>query len=95
MLNLKESPEKAAADSAQQIAVANRADLIFIVRVISILFCCVGGLVATYIAYKAKQDAAAGDIASAKRRIRFATGSMIISFVIGILGLIGKLSEGR
>lgn len=95
-LDLEEkAPELAAAEAAELAAVSNKANTILVISAISILFCCLGGCIATYMAYKAKQDADAGNIAAAQRGVNFATGWMIATYVIGILGIIGKLSSAR
>ena len=94
-LDLEEkSTEQASAAAAEQAAVSRHANIILVVSVISILFCCLGGAVATYIAYKAKQDAKEGNIAAAQRGVKIATWLMIATFVVGILVIIGRISRG-
>lgn len=85
------SPERA----AEIAVIGKRADNIFIASIVSVLFCCLGGLVATFFAHRAKQDVAAGNVEGAKSNINFATGFMIASFVIGVLGVIGRLAGTR
>lgn len=91
LLGLEQTPE----DAARQAAAAKRANAIFIASLISILFCCLGGLIASMVAYRAKNDAEAGNIESAERQINVAIGFMIASFVIGGLGTLGKLAQMR
>ena len=81
--------------TAEEKAVIRQADNMFILSVISVLFCCTGGLIASYFAYQGKQDANAGNELGAQHNIRLAKGWMIATFIIGILGIIGKLSERR
>jgi heme/copper-type cytochrome/quinol oxidase subunit 2 len=91
----KIEPEKSVQQKQEAAALAEQANTIFIVSCISLLFCCLGGAIATYFAYNAKQDANMGNAEGAKHNIRMAKGWMIATFIIGILGIIGKLSEGR
>lgn len=86
-------PQQAAMEAAELAAVSKQANTILVVSAISILFCCLGGAVATYMAYRAKQEADAGNLAAAQRGVKFATGWMIATYIIGILGIIGKLSD--
>lgn len=79
---------------AEQFAVSKQADAILALSVISMLFCCIGGIISTYFAYQGKQDAKAGNILGAEHSLKIAKGWMIATFIIGILGIIGKLSEG-
>lgn len=81
--------------SAEERAVLQQAENIFVLSVISVFFCCIGGIIASYYAYQGKQDAKAGDITGAQNNIKMAKGWMIATFIIGILGIIGKLSERR
>jgi hypothetical protein len=81
--------------TAEEKAVIQQADNIFIFSLISVLFCCLGGLIASYFAYQGKQDAKAGNVLGAEHNIRLAKGWMILTYIIGILGIIGKLSERR
>ncbi|MBX3291368.1 MAG: CD225/dispanin family protein [Acidobacteria bacterium] len=81
--------------AAEEKAVIQQADSIFIFSVISVLFCCIGGLIASYFAYQGKQDANVGNVLGAEHNIRLAKGWMIAAFIIGTLGIIGKLSERR
>jgi hypothetical protein len=75
--------------------VAKQANNVFIASIISILFCCLGGAIATYFAHQAKQDVMAENIDGAKRHINIAMGLMIASFVIGGLSLLAKLAGPR
>lgn len=90
--NLDVSDEANAANAARQLALEKRANGIFIASLISILFCCLGGLISSYIAYGAKNDAAAGDLDLAERRINIATGLMIAAYILGILAFLGRLA---
>ncbi|MFN0280167.1 MAG: CD225/dispanin family protein [Pyrinomonadaceae bacterium] len=76
-------------------ALAKSANLILIFSAISILFCCLGGILATYFAYQAQQDVNAGNDMAAKHNLKIATGWMIATYILGILGIIGKLSSDR
>ena len=87
LLGIDQSPE----DAARQAAVYSKANTIFILSLVSILFCCVGGIAASIVANRAKNDAAAGNIASAEGQINTAMIFMILSFVIGIGGTIARL----
>jgi uncharacterized membrane protein len=91
MLGIEDSPEQL----AEQYRVEKKANNIFIASLISLLFCCIGGIIATYFANQAKNDAALGNIDSANRNINLATGWMIASFVIGILVTLGKISGSK
>lgn len=93
ILNLQQkTPEVEVADAAQLAAVSRQANTILAISVISMLFCCLGGIIATYKAYMAKQDADAGDISAAKRGIEIATIWMIVTYLIGILSVLGRLA---
>lgn len=81
--------------TTEEKAVIQQADNIFVLSVISVLFCCIGGLIASFFAYQGKQDANAGNVLGAQHNIRLAKGWMIATFIIGILVIIGKLSERR
>lgn len=74
---------------------ARQANNIMIGSAISILFCCLGGVVATYIAHNAKYDALAGDFDAAKKRIGWATALMIATYLLGIMAFIGNLIGPR
>ena len=91
ILGIDNTPE----DQARQDAVLKRANGIFIASLISILFCCVGGIAASIVANRAKNDAAAGDVDAAERQINIATGLMIASFVLGAMSIIGRLTTVR
>ena len=91
--NLNVSEQENAAQAARQVALENKANGIFIASLVSILFCCLGGLIASYVAYGAKNDAAAGDLDVAERRINIATGLMIATYILGALAFLGRLME--
>ncbi len=88
-------PEQAASEATELAAVSKQANTILVISAISILFCCLGGAVATYMAYRAKQVADAGNLAAAQRGVKFATAWMIATYIIGIFGIIVRLSSGR
>mgnify|MGYP001445108594 FL=1 len=90
-LGLEQTPE----ENARQAAVAKRANTIFIASLISILFCCVGGIAASIVASRARNDAAAGDVDAAERQLNIATGLMIASFVLGAMSFVGQLTRMR
>jgi hypothetical protein len=91
ILNMDQSPE----DAARQVAVLNRANAVFIASIISVLFCCVGGIIAAIIANQAKTEAANGDIHRAESKTTLAMVLMIISYAIGILATIGRIAQMR
>lgn len=90
LLGLDQTP----AEAARQDAVSKRANTIFIASLVSILFCCVGGIAASIVANRARNDVAAGDTDAAERQLNIATGLMIASFVLGVLSIIGRLTTG-
>jgi hypothetical protein len=83
------------ADAARQEAVSKKANTIFILSLVSILFCCVGGIAASIVANRAKNDVQVGNIDSAESQINIAMILMIVSFVIGALSILGRLSQFR
>jgi|KBSSwiStaDraftv2_1062776.scaffolds.fasta_scaffold1178142_2 hypothetical protein len=91
ILGLEQTPE----DAARQAAVLKKANTIFILSLVSILFCCAGGIAASIVSNRAKNDAAIGNIASAESQINLATGLMIASFVIGGLATLGRFTQMR
>ena len=90
-LGLDQSPE----ESAKQAAIAKRANIVMIVSAISILFCCVGGIVATYLAGKAKQDADVGELQAAETKTTIAIVLMAISYFVGFSAIVGQLKQLR
>lgn len=95
LFELESTPEEIAAKAARQTAVTKKTDLVIALSAVSILFCCLGGIVATYIAYNAKQDALAGDLDAAERRVSIATGLMIAAYVVGVMAFLGNLTNPR
>jgi len=91
MLGIDQTPE----DAARQLAVAKKANTIFILSLISILFCCVGGIAASIVANRARNDADAGNVSSAESQLNIAMGLMIASFVLGAMGILGQLGQLR
>ncbi len=90
-LNLdKERPS-----SDEERSVRKSADTIFILSLVSLLFCCWGGIVASIYGYRAKQSADVGDLDEARRNMGIAKGWMIASFIIGILLFLGRLVTRR
>jgi hypothetical protein len=73
-------------------AIGKKANNIFIASIISVLFCCLGGCLATYFSYQAKQDADAGNLHEAQRKLNIATGWMIATYVLGVLSILGKIA---
>ena len=73
-------------------AIRKKADTTLLLCAISLLFCCIGGLLGTYVAYRAKQDANAGNLAAAERGIKRATVYMVISYVLGGLAMFGRIA---
>ena len=67
--------------TAEERTVIQQADNIFALSVISVFFCCIGGLIASYYAYQGKQDAKAGDLSAAQNNIKMAKGWMILTFI--------------
>lgn len=87
LLGIDQTPE----DAARQAAIASKANTIFILSLISILFCCIGGIAASIVASRAKNDAAIGNLDSAESQINIAMILMILSFVIGFGGLANNI----
>ncbi len=75
--------------------IKNQAITILIASGISILFCGLFGIIATYFAYQGKQAADYGNIDVASYNISKAKSWMIAGFILGILGLIGKLTLSK
>ena len=90
-LGIEPTPEEA----ARQLPAENKANTIFILSLVSILFCCLGGIIASVIANQAKSEAGAGNLESAERKTNIALGLMIASFVIGGLSVLGQISKIR
>ncbi|HTH51158.1 MAG TPA: CD225/dispanin family protein [Pyrinomonadaceae bacterium] len=88
LLGIDQTPQ----DAARAAAVAKKANLIFILSLVSILFCCIGGIAASIVANRARNDAAVGNIESAESQINTAMILMIISFVVGIGGTLTRIA---
>jgi hypothetical protein len=88
LLGIDQTPEEA----ARQAAIQSKANTIFILSLISILFCCIGGIAASIVANRAKNDAAVGNLSSAESQINTAMILMILSFVIGGASTLGRLT---
>ena len=86
LLGIDQTPEEA----ARQAALMKKANNIFIASLFSILFCCIGGIIASIIANRAKNDAASGNLESAESQINTAMIFMIISFAVGVMSTIGQ-----
>jgi len=89
LLGIDQTPE----DAARQAAIQNKANTIFILSLVSILFCCIGGIAAAIVANRAKTDAAAGNLASAESQINTAMILMIVSFVLGAGSILSRLTS--
>ncbi len=87
LLGIEQTPE----DAARQMAVQNKANTIFILSLVSILFCCIGGIAASIVASRAKNDAAAGNLDSAESQINTAMILMILSYVLGAGSIFSRL----
>ncbi len=87
LLGIDQTP----ADAEHQAAVIKKANTIFILSLISILFCCVGGIAASIVANRAKNDAIAGNLVSAESQINTAMILMILSFILGAGSVFGRL----
>ena len=88
ILGIDKTPE----EQAEIARLESQANAIFIASIISILFCCLGGAIATYFAHQAKQDIATDNIDGAKRHVNIAIGLMIVAYIIGILSILGRLA---
>jgi hypothetical protein len=88
LLGIDQTPE----DMARQSAVISMANGIFIASLFSILFCCIGGIIASIVANRARNDAAAGNLHSAESQINTAMNFMVLSFVIGGLAALGRIT---
>ncbi len=91
LLGLDSTPEEA----AKAASIAKQANVVFILSLISILFCCLGGIIASVMANRAKDDAAAGNVESAQRNMNFAIGWMVVTYIVGLGGIMGQLSGVR
>ena len=89
LLDVEGNPE----ELGRRAAMAKRANNIFIASLVSILFCCIGGIVASILANRAQKDVDAGNLDSAQTKITIAMVLMIISFVTGVLGIIARLAS--
>jgi len=89
ILGIDNTPE----DQARQAAIEKKANGIFIASLVSILFCCLGGIIASIIANRARNDAASGNLASAESGINTAMIFMIISYIVGGLSFLGQLTR--
>lgn len=92
--DLDAPPEQAAINEAKRVSLEKRANGIFIASLLSILFCCLGGGIAAFLAHSAKSDVLTGDFDSAERRLNIALILMILSFVIGGSAFFGQLRAG-
>lgn len=90
-LGLDQLPE----DAAKQAQALKTANVIMIISAVSILFCCVGGILATWFASQAKQDADAGDLKAASTKTIIAAVLMGLSFLSGLGALTSQLSQIR
>lgn len=80
---------------AEEKALASQISTLFIFSLISLLFCCIGGIIATYYANHAKQDMDIGNIEGARHNFNVALGWTIATYVLGGLSIVGKLSQMR
>ena len=80
---------------AQHAALAKRANTIFIASLISILFCCIGGILGAVVTKSAQKDMDAGNLAGAQSKLTFATIIMVLSYVLGIVALFIRLGMRR
>lgn len=87
LLGIDQTPE----DAARQVAIQKKANTIFILSLVSILFCCIGGIAASIVANRAKNDADAGNLTSAESQINTAMILMILSFVLGAGSIMSRL----
>ena len=88
LLGIDHTPQ----DAERQAALARRANTIFILSLVSVLFCCIGGIIASIIAHRAKNDIDAGNLDGGEGGINRAMVIMIISFVIGVLSILGRIA---
>lgn len=91
VLGINNTPE----DHARQTAIERKANGIFIASLISILLCCIGGIIASILANRARNDAASGNLDSAESSINTAMIFMIISYVVGAMSILGGLVQPR
>jgi Na+-driven multidrug efflux pump len=91
ILGIDSTPE----DQARRAAIESKANGIFIASLISILFCCLGGIIASILAHRAKYDAAIGNLDSAERRINMALIFMILSYIVGCGSIVRQLTQMR
>ena len=79
-----EDPATVEIDSKEAAALKKRADIIMAVSAFSILFCLIGGGIATYMAYQAQQDLKAGDLTGAAQYLRMAKVWMMLAIGIPV-----------
>ncbi len=91
ILGIESTPE----DQARQAAIESKANGIFIASLISIIFCCVGGIIASILANRARNDAAIGNLDSAESSINMAFIFMILSYVLGGGSIVSQLTQMR
>ena len=91
LLGLDQTPE----ETEKTAAILKQANIVFILSLISILFCCLGGIIASIMANRAKDDAAAGNLASAQRNLNIAMIWMVLTYVIGIGSIFQQLKGFR
>jgi hypothetical protein len=88
LLDIEQSPETLAAREAA----AKRANVIFWLSCVSVLFCCIGGIIAAFVANRAQKDVDTGDLDSARKKTNIAMILMILSFVGGLIALVARVA---
>lgn len=91
ILGIDNTPE----DEVRKAAIEKKAMGIFIASLISILFCCLGGVIASILANRARNDAAIGNLDGAESNISLALIFMILSYVLGGGSVLSQLTQLR
>ncbi|MBX3293146.1 MAG: CD225/dispanin family protein [Acidobacteria bacterium] len=81
------------ADIERQAAITKKANTIFILSLFSIIFCCAGGIAASIVANRARNDAAIGNVDSAESQINTALVLMLISYALGVFSILSRVAE--
>jgi hypothetical protein len=83
------TPEKITTDQK----LAKSANTVFLLSLISILFCCIGGIISSIFAYQATKAIEVGDTAEGASKMQTAKTIMILSYIVGFLSFMGKLAD--
>lgn len=87
MLRLDKTP----LELAEIARIEKRANSVYVASIISIFFCCLGGGIATYFAYQAKQDISVDNLDQAKRNVNIAMVIMVIIYAVSLSGIVAEI----